>query len=246
MEPVRDPEERQRQSPRAVDMLSGKSNSIVSDPALDSPTAGYKSSDSVIAPSDVTDDSMVTVPLSGPPSLAIDTSLPSPGPSLPSSSLGRTVETIDQEPGVGEKNSGSGQEGTGDVTPKDEKPRTLEDELKDQEREDAAGREQDTPTPPDRDSSDSVNWDELQKTEHEQKRDSDTVSPTSTQVRYGSRCGAPSWSSWITDERNRLPSLRISSWRDSTRRTPNQPAHRPSAPKCPTEKYGHRRHPWPS
>lgn len=194
MEPVRDPEEqRQRQSQCADDMSSGKSNSVVSDPALDSPTAGYKSSDSVIAPSDVTDDSMVTVPLSGPPSLAIDTGLPSPGPSIPSSSLGRSVETIDQaEPDAGDtKNGGAGPEGHGDVTPKDEKPRTLEDELKDHEErgEDAAVREQDTPTPPDRDSSDSVNWDELQKTEHEQKRASDTVSPM-----MDSRCGAAPWS----------------------------------------------------
>lgn len=196
MEPVRDPEERQRQSQSAADVPSGKSNSLVSDPALDSPTAaGYKSSDSVIAPSDVTDDSMVTVPLSGPPSLAIDTtSLPSPRPSIPSSSLGRSVETIGQvEPDAGNKSSGAAPEGTGgDVTPKDEKPRTLEDELKDREREDAAGREQDTPTPPDRDSGDSVNWDELQKTEHEQKRESDTVSPIWITL-WGPLRGAPDY-----------------------------------------------------
>lgn len=153
-------------------------------PSADSAVSDHKSNDSVSAPSDVTHDSMVSVPLSGPPSLSIDTNASSSQPAMPSSSLARTVETIDQVPesevGAEEAQSHAprnSQEIHGG-TPKDE-GRTLEAELQDCERDtDAADmREQDTPTPPRCRSEDSVNWDQLQKTEHEHKeRESDTVS----------------------------------------------------------------------
>ena len=152
-------------------------------PSADSATSEHKSNDSVSAPSDVTHDSMVTVPLSSPPSLTIDMNATPGQPRMPSSSLGRTVQTIERTPETNAapdhtRNSKPGRvEGENDGTPK-EGARTLEDELQDCERDSVAGtREQDTPTPPSRGSDDSVNWDELQKTEHEHKeRESDTVS----------------------------------------------------------------------
>ena len=174
-------EQRQPQSPRDLrdnDTLSPIKSNFARKTSADSAPSDHKSNDSVSAPSDVTHDSMVTVPLSGPPSLTIDTSATAGHPlPMPSSSLGRSVETIDQT-----QEPGADADDASDISPKTLVPkkglRTLEDELQSYDRDGEQGkREQDTPTPPGRSSEDSVDWDQLQKSEHEHKeRESDAVS----------------------------------------------------------------------
>ena len=223
-----------------------RNNFVARKPSADSAVSDHKSNDSVSAPSDATHDSMVTVPLSGPPSLSIDTNTASSQPPMPSSSLGRTVETIDQmpEPDVGAKEAGSqaaGKSGDNDGgTPKEEEGRTLEDELQDCERDTDAPdtREQDTPTPPSRSSEDSVNWDELQKTEHEHKeRESDTVSFLT----------APLIIAAGTRTTNQAPpSLHTYSWRDLIRRTRSRPVRKAPKPLHSSEKDSHGPRQWVS
>ncbi|CAI4212592.1 unnamed protein product [Parascedosporium putredinis] len=151
----------------------------------------------------MTHDSMVTVPLSGPPSLAIDTNIPVPlGPSW----LGRSTETI----GSGQQDAVSDLLATSagrssvavDVddgtTPQDDTPRpqeavrSLETELQESgDDDDERQRTVDTPTPSTPTREPSVNWDELQKTENEQPKDEQmgnlkkmVTGPTPQALRY--------------------------------------------------------------
>lgn len=140
-----------------------------------------------IAQSDMTHDSMVTVPLSGPPSLAIDTNIPVPlGPSW----LGRSTETIGsgQQDAVtdlsatstGRNSAAVAVDVDDETTPQNDTPRpqeagrSLETELQesgDDDDDDERQRTVDTPTPSTPTREPSVNWDELQKTENEQPKD---------------------------------------------------------------------------
>ncbi|CAI4212736.1 unnamed protein product [Parascedosporium putredinis] len=149
-----------------------------------------------IAQSDMTHDSMVTVPLSGPPSLAIDTNIPVPlGPSW----LGRSTETI----GSGQQDAVSDLLATSagrssvavDVddgtTPQDDTPRpqeavrSLETELQESgDDDDERQRTVDTPTPSTPTREPSVNWDELQKTENEQPKDEQMGNSANLALRY--------------------------------------------------------------
>ena len=125
---------------------------------------------------------MVSVPLSGPPSLSIDTNHFASHLKKPSSSLARTVETA--KPGAEARDEakdvrnrilgigagrgpGSNNNNNNNNSAPKKGPRPLENKLQDSARDDA----------PDRSSEDSVDWEQLQKTEHEHKeRESDTVS----------------------------------------------------------------------
>lgn len=177
MDAVRNTEVRwHQQSPRA------RHDSDPPSPRSKPATPGFapsehKSNDSRSAPSDTTHDSMVSVPLSGPPSLSIDTNHFASHLKKPSSSLARTVETA--KPGAEARDeakdvrnrilglgAGKGPGGNNNSAPK-KGARPLENKLQDSARDDA----------PDRSSEDSVNWEQLQRTEHEHKeRESDTVS----------------------------------------------------------------------
>jgi len=143
-----------------------------------------------IAQSDETHDSMVTIPLSGPPSLAIDTNVPVPvGPSW----LGRNVETIEHVPDEETSSNVSvveadeyhdavtqnDEDALDDTTPKQgDLGRSLEAELQQTEESDGENdvvdRNLNTPTPTTHTREASVNWDELQKTEDEQPKDEQT------------------------------------------------------------------------
>lgn len=224
-----------------------KSKFAARKPSADSAASDHKSNDSVSAPSDVTHDSMVSVPLSGPPSLAIDTNAASSQSPMPSSSLARTVETIDQtpEPDVGAEETrshapGNLQDSYGGTS--DEEGRTLQAELQDCERDtDAeATPEQDTPASPGHGSVDSVNWDELQKTEHEHKeRESDTVSflVSSLEIAVETR---------ITNEAPPNLSLHIYSWRGLTKRTRSRPVRKAPKSLHSSEKVNHGPRRWAS
>lgn len=181
-EPVQQYQQYQRFSDDNVPTTPTKSNASESSSAVVPAATENKSNHSYsIAQSDVTHDSMVTVPLSGPPSLAIDTNIPVPvGPSW----LGRNVETIEPvQQGVGagavaeqiDRNSVPNTDDAQDDTPKQrDVGRSLETELQESDENDAVDQNLNTPTPSTPTREASVNWDELQRTENEQPKDEQT------------------------------------------------------------------------
>ncbi len=130
-------------------------------------------------------DSLVTVRLSEPPVLHVNTTLPPKTGQVSKSPYGNEYTPVDAMAEVVQEEEDNNSETVQTPTSASEHGKTLQDELGgDQEEEDEQAEEDETAIAELRNSSDSevVNWDQLQKTEDQESKEQDSDNVSSIQA----------------------------------------------------------------